>query len=62
MEIRRDKFLKSAIAHIAEVWVKRKNPMFPKETAKYPARITNFVNVRIDGKRRLFRIIIQENL
>lgn len=46
--------------HLQNIWKRRKNPLEPDKKAEYPGRITNFAYVEIDGKKRLFRIVINE--
>ena len=52
-------FREAAKEHIQSLWVKRVNPLSGSEEPHYPAAMTDFVEVEIDGEQKWFRIHIR---
>jgi hypothetical protein len=52
-------FDKAVVGHLNAIWTKFKNPLFPDEPAKYPARITIFEKAKIHGETMTFRMVVE---
>ena len=55
-----DPFDIAASALLKRAWHRRTNIMSPGRPASYPARLTRFLRVKVDGRKKVFQITFSE--
>ena len=51
-------FCQAALAFIPHVWRKRKNPISPDRESAYPGRVTEVLELTVDGQDMVFFVSI----